>query len=82
LRTCRRRTRGTPACASCHASGKRERYPLLAGQKTAYLAARLHSWRGDPYVADTREERATMPIIPRRIPEQLVAPLAECFSVQ
>lgn len=71
-----------PACARCHAPGKRERYPLLAGQKRAYFAARLHLWRGDPYVADAREEHATMPAIARRIPAELVEPLAEYFAAQ
>ena len=35
-----------PACAKCHAPGKRPDYPVLAGQKASYLAARLWRWRG------------------------------------
>jgi hypothetical protein len=47
-----------------------------------YLAARLRLWRGDPYVVDAREEHRTMPAIARRIPEELVEPLAQYFAAQ
>jgi cytochrome c553 len=71
-----------PACSDCHAPGKRARYPLLSGQKPAYLAARLRHWRGDPNVADARKTNATMPVIARRIPEELIEPLADYFARQ
>lgn len=71
-----------PACASCHAPGKRPRYPMLAGQKPEYLAARLRRWRGDENVVDARKPNAPMPVIARRIPELLIEPLARHFARQ
>lgn len=65
-----------PACASCHAEGKRAEYPRLAGQKAAYIAGRLRRWRGEEDVADARKPYLTMPVIARRIPEHLIEPLA------
>ncbi|RSV38635.1 cytochrome C [Sphingomonas sp. ABOLE] len=66
--------RQLPACASCHAPGKP--YPVLAGQKPAYLAARLWQMRGDGKQVDARQSQATMPVIARRIPEEMVDRLA------
>lgn len=63
-----------PACASCHAPGKP--YPILTGQKPEYLAARLKAWRGDKNVPDANKGYATMPVIARRIPEELIEPIA------
>src|SRR5690606_10387462 len=71
-----------PACADCHSPGKRERYPLLAGQKSGYILERLEAWRGDPYVVDAREERRTMPVIARRIPKELLEPLAAYLAAR
>lgn len=63
-----------PACASCHAPGKS--YPVLAGQRASYIAQRLRQWRGDDTVVDARKSQATMPVIARRIPEEMIDPLA------
>ncbi len=63
-----------PACASCHAGGKP--YPVLAGQRASYLAQRLRQWRGAKEVVDARKSHATMPVIARRIPEEMIEPLA------
>lgn len=63
-----------PACTSCHASGKP--YPAIAGQKAAYIAARLRAWRGDKNVPDAKKAHGTMPVIARRIPEELIDPVA------
>jgi cytochrome c553 len=63
-----------PACASCHATGKP--YPVLAGQRASYLAQRLRQWRGEKEVVDARKSHATMPVIARRIPEDMIEPLA------
>ena len=71
-----------PACASCHAPGKHPRYPVLAGQKPEYLAARLRRWRRDENVVDARKPNAPMPVIARRIPELLIEPLARHFARQ
>lgn len=71
-----------PACANCHAPGKRPGYPVLAGQKTEYMAARLRHWRGDENVIDARKSNAPMPMIARRIPENMIEPLARHFSRQ
>ena len=67
-----------PACASCHAPGKG--YPVLAGQKASYIAQRLRHWRGDETVVDARKPHATMPVIARRIPEEMIDPLARYLS--
>lgn len=69
-----------PACANCHAPGKREVYPILAGQKAEYLAGRLRGWRRHPHIIEARLPDEPMPMIARRIPEQLIEPLAEYFA--
>lgn len=63
-----------PACASCHGPGKPQ--PILAGQRAAYLAARLRNWKGDGKEIDARQSQAIMPVIARRIPEDMIEPLA------
>ncbi len=67
-----------PACASCHAPGKP--YPVLAGQRASYIAQRLRNWRGDETVVDARKSQATMPVIARRIPEDMIDPLAHYLA--
>ena len=69
-----------PPCASCHAPGKREDYPILAGQKAAYLAARLRGFRRDAHEVDARRPDEPMPTIARRLPERLIEPLARYFA--
>lgn len=69
-----------PACAKCHAPGKRADYPVLTGQKAEYLAARLRHWRGDPDVVDARKPNDSMPMIARRIPEDMIEPLARLYA--
>ncbi len=69
-----------PACASCHAPGKP--YPVLAGQRASYIAQRLRNWRGDETVVDARKSQSTMPVIARRIPEDMIDPLARYLSGQ
>ncbi|WP_294393946.1 c-type cytochrome [uncultured Sphingomonas sp.] len=71
-------SRDLPACASCHAPGKP--YPVLDGQKAAYVAARLRQWRGDPHEVDARKSHATMPVIARRIPEEMIDRLATYYA--
>jgi cytochrome c553 len=66
--------RQLPACASCHAAGKP--YPVIAGQRASYIAQRLRLWRGEKEVVDARKSHATMPVIARRIPEEMIEPLA------
>lgn len=63
-----------PACASCHAPGKP--YPALAGQRASYIEQRLRQWRGDKAIVDARKDQTSMPVIARRIPEEMIAPLA------
>jgi cytochrome c553 len=71
-----------PACAECHSAGKRPDYPVIAGQKAEYLAARLRRWRAGSNVVDARKSRLTMPVIARRIPESMIDPLANYFASQ
>jgi cytochrome c553 len=74
--------RDLPACSKCHSAGKRVDYPILTGQKPAYLAARLWQWRGDPNVVDARKSNESMPTIARRIPEEMIEPLARHFGTR
>jgi cytochrome c553 len=67
-----------PACSSCHAPGKP--YPTLAGQRASYIAQRLRHWRGEETVVDARKSQATMPVIARRIPEDMIDPLARYLA--
>jgi cytochrome c553 len=69
-----------PACARCHSSGKRADYPLLSGQKAAYLAGRLRRWQGDGQVVEARLPNDAMPMIARRIPERLIEPLSRYYE--
>lgn len=63
-----------PACSSCHKP--RTGYPVIAGQRASYIAQRLRHWRGEKEVVDARKDHATMPVIARRIPEEIIEPLA------
>jgi cytochrome c553 len=69
-----------PACAGCHTPGKP--YPVIAGQRAGYIADRLRHWRGEEAVVDARKDQATMPVIARRIPEEMIAPLARYLAGQ
>jgi cytochrome c553 len=69
-----------PACIRCHGEGKSAHYPLVGAQKAQYLAARLRRWRGDPNVSDARKPNESMPMIARRIPEDMIEPLARYFE--
>lgn len=71
-----------PACVNCHAPGKRPDYPLLGGQKFEYMAARLRRWRGEANVVDARKPNESMPVIARRIPEDMIDPLARYYARQ
>ncbi|MCC2977266.1 c-type cytochrome [Sphingomonas sp. PL-96] len=63
-----------PACRSCHEPNGRA--PVLEGQKATYIADRLRAWRGEEGEIDARQSQATMPVIARRIPEEMIEPLA------
>lgn len=67
-----------PACASCHRPGGRA--PVLAGQKAKYIAQRLRDWRGEETVVDARKPQDTMPVIARRIPEDMIDRLATYYA--
>ncbi|GAA0674349.1 cytochrome c553 [Sphingomonas insulae] len=69
-----------PACSACHAPGKA--YPVLAGQRASYIAQRLRHWRGEDNVVDARKSHATMPVIARRIPKDMIDPVARYLSGQ
>jgi len=72
--------RQLPACASCHAPGKP--YPVLAGQKVSYLAARLSQMRSGDEKVDARRSQETMPVIARRIPGGMIDRLAAYLGTQ
>ncbi len=69
-----------PACASCHAPGKP--YPVIAGQRADYIAQRLRHWQGDDTIVDARKSAATMPVIARRIPKDMIDPVARYLAGQ
>jgi cytochrome c553 len=80
-----------PACLSCHGSGDLppglspdlpRDAPVLEGQKATYLAKRLRGWRGDPKVVEARKSTDTMAMIARRIPDDLIEPLARHFAAK
>jgi len=68
--------RQLPACATCHAPSRTGPYPILRGQRAGYIAARLHRWRGSEDVVDARKPHSVMPVIARRIPKEMIEPLA------
>lgn len=70
--------RQLPACASCHGAGKPQ--PVLSGQRAGYIAARLRHWKGDGKEIDVRLPQNVMPVIARRIPEELIDPLARYLA--
>lgn len=71
-----------PACSKCHSPGKRPDYPVLAGQKPEYLAARLRAWQAGEELVEARRPNLTMPMIARRIPKDMIDPLALHFARQ
>ena len=72
--------RQLPACLSCHSPARASPYPVIHGQRAAYIAGRLERWRGDETVVDARKPHAAMPTIARRIPEEMIVPLARYFA--
>lgn len=71
-----------PACSRCHTPGKRAEYPVLAGQRAEYMAARLRLWRGEETVVEARKPNDPMPVIARRIPERMIEALARHYARQ
>jgi cytochrome c553 len=71
-----------PACAQCHAPGKRPHYRVLTGQKAEYLAARLRRWRAAEEGLIDAQSKLTMPVTARHIPESMIDPLARQFAQQ
>ena len=67
-----------PACVNCHAPGKKG--PILAGQRSSYVAARLKGWQQEKAVVDARQSPETMAMIARRIPPSDVDSLAAAIG--
>ena len=74
------RRKQLPACASCHAPGRKA--PYIAGQHAAYLTGRLKAWQGEETTIDAHKPQVPMPVIARRIPADQIAPLARALSQQ
>ena len=72
--------RQLPACLGCHSPGRANPYPVIHGQRVMYLANRLERWRGDETIVDARKPHAVMPTIARRIPADMIMPLARYFA--
>jgi cytochrome c553 len=53
-----------PACATCHAGGAREDYPVLIGQHPDYIVQQLELWQRGKR-ANTPSERIMKPIAER-----------------
>ncbi|MGF7147031.1 cytochrome c553 [Sphingomonas zeicaulis] len=64
-----------PACAQCH-DRDNGKAPRLAGQKASYVAGRLHRWHADEKAVESTQPRDTMAMIARRIPKEMIDPLA------
>lgn len=71
---------GLPACASCHAEGKLASYPIMGRQKPEYLAGRLRRWQAGGDLVEARQPSAAMPTIARRIPADMIEPLARYYA--
>ncbi len=71
-----------PACNSCHTPGARRAAPLLDGQRATYLAGRLEGWRASDETIDARRPQAVMPVIARRIPQEMIGPLARAYAAR
>ena len=69
-----------PACRSCHDAAGAKRFPVIDGQRAVYIAERLRHWRGEKEVVDARKDQATMPVIARRIPDDMVEPVARYLA--
>lgn len=69
-----------PACRSCHDAAGAKRFPVIDGQRAVYIAERLRHWRGEKEVVDARKDQATMPVIARRIPEDMIEPVARYLA--
>ncbi|KQM13248.1 cytochrome C [Sphingomonas sp. Leaf24] len=69
-----------PACRSCHDAAGAKRFPVIDGQRAVYIAGRLRHWRGEKEVVDARKDQATMPVIARRIPEDMIEPVARYLA--
>ncbi|MBB4153875.1 cytochrome c553 [Sphingomonas jinjuensis] len=67
-----------PACLSCHKPGGSA--PVLTGQKPQYLAARLRHWKGDGKEIDARQPQDVMPVISRRIPDDMIDRLSRYLA--
>lgn len=72
--------RQLPACQSCHDPAGVKPYPVLRGQKAAYIAQRLRQWKGEKGEVDARRDQHTMPVIARRIPEEMIDPIAQVLA--
>lgn len=72
--------RQLPACLSCHSPTRSTPYPIIHGQRAAYIANRLERWRGDETKVDARKPHAVMPTIARRIPADMIVPLARYLA--
>lgn len=69
-----------PACRSCHDAAGAKRFPVIDGQRSVYIAERLRHWRGEKEVVDARKDQSTMPVIARRIPEDMIEPVARYLA--
>jgi cytochrome c553 len=69
-----------PACQSCHDPAGAKPYPVLRGQRASYIAQRLRQWRGPEGVVEARLSPHTMPVIARRIPEDMIDPVARLLA--
>jgi cytochrome c553 len=72
------RSRGVPACHSCHAPAKASHYPRLAGQNQSYIVGQLSLWRRGGRVG--HEAARIMAAIANRLTDEQVTAVAAYFS--
>jgi cytochrome c553 len=69
---------GLPACLACHAGNRDPHFPMIAGQRAAYLAAQLRLFREG--VRGGTAYRQVMTEVARGLEEADIAALAEYFE--
>jgi cytochrome c553 len=72
------RSRGVPACHACHAPGKADYYPRLAGQNESYIRGQLELWRRGGRIG--HEAARIMATVAKRLTEEQVAAVAAYFA--
>lgn len=71
-------SRGVPACHACHAPGKAQHYPRLAGQNERYILGQLSLWRRGGRIG--HEAARIMATVANRLTDAQVEAVAAYFA--